>query len=145
MLYMGHAYQLQGEFEAARRAYLKSIALRDELDQPALAMEPIAGLVETYLAGNDIESASKEAEKILLFLNDGATLDGTDEPLRVYHACYLLLEKKQDPRFRQVLQRAMNILETQVSNFVDEDSRNRYIENIPWRRALRDAAVTNLN
>ena len=143
--YMGHAHQLLGNFELAVNAYQKSIALREKLDQPALAMEPIAGLVETYLLMNDIESASRETEKILHFLQEGSTLDGTDEPIRVYNACYLLLKRKQDPRSQQVLQHANDILDAQLSNFVDDVSRNRYIENIPWRRAIREAMQENLN
>jgi len=71
---------------------------------------------------------------------NGSPLDGTDEPLRVYFACYQFLEKKQDQRSRQLLRDAMQLLETQVSNFSDEISRERYIENIPWRRALREAS-----
>jgi hypothetical protein len=107
-------------------------------------MEPIAGLAESYLRVNDIESAVKETEKVLSFLESEATLDGTDEPLRVYHTCYMVLEKRQDPRSRQVLQTAMNLLEAQVSNFKDEPARRRYIENIPWRRAIRDMAQISL-
>ncbi len=144
-LYIGHAYQLRGEFDLARKAYHKSLTLREELNQPSLSMEPMAGLVETYLAIQDIESASQEAEKILSFLMGGTALDGTDEPLRVYHACYILLEKKQDPRSKQVLRQAGNILDAQISNFVDDESRNRYIENIPWRRAIRDAVQAHVN
>jgi len=138
-LYIGHAYLVQNEFHLAQEAYRKSIEIRDELDQPSLSMEPIAGLVETFLLSNDIESASLEADKILGFLDGGSALDGTDEPLRVYYACYLLLEKKQDPRSKEVLQTAMNLLEAQVSKFKDETARKRYVENIPWRRAIRDA------
>ena len=105
----------------------------------SLSMEPIAGLVETYIQANDLESALREAEKILAFLESGSTLDGTEEPLRVYYACYQILERKQDPRARQILQAAMQLLETQVSKFSDENTRKRYIENIPWRRALNEA------
>ena len=139
-LYIGHAYLVQNEFHLAQEAYRKSIEIRNELDQPSLSMEPIAGLVETFLLSNDIESASREVDKILGFLEGGSALDGTDEPLRVYYACYLLLEKKQDPRSKEVLQTAMNLLEAQVSKFKDETARKRYIENIPWRREIRDAA-----
>ena len=139
LLYMGHAYLLQGEYVLAQKVYTGSVEIRNDLDQPSLSMEPIAGLVETYLAMGDTESASREAEKILQFLDNGSTLDGTDEPLRIYHACYLFLKKKQDPRFQQVLQQAITILEDQISNFVDDVSRKGYIENIPWRRAIWDA------
>ena len=139
MLYMGHAYLLQNELPMAQAAYLKSIEIRDELGQPTLAMEPIAGLVETYLRANDLESSSREAEKILQFLESGSSLDGTEEPLRIYYACYLLLERKKDPRSKQILRTAINLLEAQVSRFRDDVARRRYIENIPWRRAIQDA------
>ena len=140
LLYMGHAYLLQNELQLAQIAYRRSIEIRYELGQPSLMMEPIAGLVETFLQANELESASREAEKILSLLESGLTLDGTEEPLRVYYACYQLLEKKQDPRAKHVLQTAINMLELQVSRFKDEIARKRYIENIPWRRAIWDAA-----
>lgn len=139
-LYMGHAHLLQNEIQMAQAAYRRSIELRNEMDQPVLVTEPIAGMIETYLKSNDFESASREADKILAYLENGSTLDGTEEPLRVYYVCYLLLEKKQDPRSKQLLRIAMQLLETQVSKFDDEPSRKRYVENIPWRRAIRDAA-----
>ena len=139
MLYMGHAHILQGQFELAKSAYQQSIAIRNELGQPALSMEPIAGLVEAYLAVNDLESAWQYAERIMRFFESGSSLDGTDEPLRVYHACYLYLEKAKDPRSRRILQTAKHLLEAQVSKFGNEADRSRYIENIPWRRAIWDA------
>jgi predicted ATPase len=142
---MGHAYLLQNQLQSARAAYLKSIDIRKELGQPSLSMEPMAGLVETYLQAGDLDSASQTTETILNFLESGATLDGTDEPLRVYYACYLLLGKKQDPRSKQVLQTAMKLLEERVSKFSDEATRRQYIENIPWRRALQAAAQVDLN
>jgi tetratricopeptide (TPR) repeat protein len=144
MLYMGHAYLLKNEIQMAQAAYRKSTAIREELGQPALSMEPIAGLVETYLRANDLESASREAEKILQFLESGSSLEGTEEPLRIYYVCYLLLEKRQDPRSKQILRTAIKLLEAQVSRFRDESARRRFIENIPWRRAIQDATQTSL-
>jgi tetratricopeptide (TPR) repeat protein len=138
--YMGHAHLLQNQIELAHIAFRRSIAIRRKLDQPSLAMEPIAGLVEAYMQLNDLESASHEAEKILQFLDSGSTLAGTDEPLRVYYACYQLLEEKRDPRAKHILQTANALLEAQVSKFTDEAVRKRYIENIPWRRAIQAAA-----
>jgi tetratricopeptide (TPR) repeat protein len=136
MLYLGHAFLLQGDHENAHASYRKSLEIRVELDQPALSMEPIAGLVETYMAMGDLDSASQEAEKIVQFLRTGSTLEGTDEPLRVYHTCYRCLEKRKDPRSMQILQQAKTLLEAQVSKFSDETDRRRYVENIPWRRAI---------
>jgi hypothetical protein len=144
MLYLGHACLLQNELDVAKEAYRRSSEIRIELHQPSLSMEPIAGLVEAYMLANDLENASNEAEIILSFLASGLTLDGTEEPLRIYYACYLLLEKKQDLRFKQILQTSMHMLEAQVSKLGDEIARERYVESIPWRRALRKGAKTYL-
>jgi tetratricopeptide (TPR) repeat protein len=144
MLYMGHASLLNGDLQLAHKSYRKSLEIRNYLSQPALSMEPIAGLVEAYLREDDLESSSREAEKILRYLENGSSLEGTEEPLRVYYACYLFLEKKQDPRSSWILQSAMSLLEAQVSKFSDDSARKRYIENIPWRRAIWDAAKASL-
>lgn len=141
MLYMGHAYLLLRESAEAWDAYIKSIAIRDELNQPILALEPVAGLVEAALQMEDIELASQETEKILAYLDDGGSLDGTEEPLRIYYACYQFLVRQGDPRTRHVLQIANQLLETQVSNFKDVRSREMYVENFPWRRAIREAFI----
>ena len=140
MLYMGHAYLLQDEFQHAQTAYHKSIEIRNELGQLALSMEPIAGLVETALRMNDLETASQETEKILAYFEGGGSLEGAEEPLRVYHACYQFLSQQKDPRAQQVLQIAKQLLEAQVSKFKDEQARKLFIENFPWRRALHSAA-----
>jgi len=135
-LYMGHAYLLLGEVENAQVAYQNSIAIREELKQPSLSMEPLAGMVESYLQENNLDAASQVVEQILAFLGAGSSLDGTDEPLRVYYACYTLLQKKQDPRATQVLQTAKNTIETHLAHLQDDIARKRYVENIPWRRAI---------
>ncbi|NTW13069.1 MAG: tetratricopeptide repeat protein, partial [Anaerolineales bacterium] len=139
MLYMGHAYLLEDEVQLAQSAYARSLAIREELKQASLSMEAIAGLVETHLRTGDIDSASRQAEKILQFLDGGSTFDGTDEPLRVYYTCYRFLEETKDPRSSRILQSAKDLLNIQVSRFSDEAGRKRYVENIPWRRAIRDA------
>lgn len=136
MLYLGHAYLLGGEFEYAQDAYQSCIGIREELGQPTLAMEPLAGLVEVHLAKGELEAASLPAEKILRHLADGSTLDGVEEPLRILYTCYSYLKNKRDLRSRQVLQTAKEMLEAQASKFSDETERRRYIENIPWRRAV---------
>lgn len=139
-LYKGYAYLALGQLEEAKDAFHQAAAIRDELDQPALLMEPLAGLVETYLSADDLESAWREGEKVLRFLESGSTLDGTEEPLRVYYTCYRLLQEKQHPSAQQILETANRLLEDQVSKLRDEAARTSFIENFPWRRALYRAA-----
>jgi tetratricopeptide (TPR) repeat protein len=140
-LYLGHAHLLMDELEQAKTAFHHSVRIREELGQTALSMEPLAGLLEAGLCEGDLELASDSAERILAHLNHGGTLNGTDEPLRVFFQCFRLLEKKQDPRATQVLQDAMQMLEAQLANLKDERSRELYVENVPWRSALKDAAT----
>lgn len=136
MLYLGHAHMLRNEIEPAQAAYRNSIDIRTKLGQTSLLMEPLAGLVQTYMQADDLEAAADPAGKILNLLESGAALDGSDEPLRVYYTCYRYLERKRDPRSGRILQQAKKLLETQVSKFGDEADRQRYVENIPWRRAI---------
>jgi tetratricopeptide (TPR) repeat protein len=139
-LYMGHAYLLLKKYAEAREAYTRSLLIRVELNQSSLSMEPLAGLVETALLMDDLHRASQEVEKILRHFDEGGSLEGTDEPLRVYHACYQFLYRKKDPRAQKVLQDANQLLEAQVSNFKDETARTLFVENIPWRRAIYESA-----
>ncbi len=140
LLYMGHAYSLIGAYSEACKAYQRSMSSRSELDQPALAMEPAAGLLETALLMDDLATAAQETERILVHLEAGGSLEGTEEPLRVYNACYQFLSQQKDPRARQVLLSANQLLEMQVSKFNDERIRKAFIENFPWRQAIFSAA-----
>ncbi|HKJ37635.1 MAG TPA: AAA family ATPase, partial [Anaerolineales bacterium] len=144
-LYMGHAYLLNGEYELAQTAFQKSVDIRNDLDQQSLSMEPLAGLVEANMAMNDITTASHQVEKIIAFISSGSPLEGTDEPLRVYYICYRYLEKTKDPRAQQILKIAKKLLDAQVSKFSNDLDRERYVENLPWRRAIRDAARVYLD
>ena len=80
-----------------------------------------------------------ETEKIISYLEAGGTLEGTEEPLRVYYACYLALANAHDPRSHTVLSAAVQLLEAQVSKLSDEGSRQMYVENVPWRLAIQQA------
>lgn len=144
MLYMGRAHLLLDEFEPAREAYRRSVEIREKMNQSSLSMEPLAGLVETYLRTDDLPSASMEAEKILRFLESGSPLIGVDEPLWIYYTCYRFLERTNDPRAEWILRKAKELLDAQTSRYSDEADRRRYIENIPWRRALRDVVQARL-
>jgi predicted ATPase/class 3 adenylate cyclase len=138
--YMGHAYLLLNHLQEAQNAYQRSVEIRTELGQPSLSMEPLAGLVEVALHMDDMGAAASAGEKVLAHLANGGTLDGTDSPLRVYYTCYLFLKKQRDARSTELLQTAIQLLDTQVSKFKDEQTRKMYLENVPWRLALHQAA-----
>jgi hypothetical protein len=88
---------------------------------------------------NDLSLAKGLMEKLLSYLFDGAPLDAIEEPLRVYLACYNVLDLLEDSRSLQILIKAMELLEAQLSKINDEKARRMYIENVPWRRAIESA------
>lgn len=142
-LNLGHAYLLTSEFEKAQQAYENSIRIWKELEQPGLALEPTAGLIQVALNMDDITTAVQYTEIVLRYLDDGRTLDGTEEPLRIYLACITTLEKIEDPRSFDMLKSAVHLLEAQVSMFSDEESRRMYVQNVPWRLAIQQAWRTS--
>jgi len=139
LMYMGYAYLLLNNVQLAEESFIQSITIRDQLGQPGLKTEPLAGLIQTALLKDNRIAAISETEKIISFLEDGGTLEGTEEPLRIYYACYLALEKTQDPRSHIVLHRAVQLLEAHMAKLRDEGSRQMYVKNVPWRRAIQEA------
>ncbi|MGE5072935.1 MAG: tetratricopeptide repeat protein, partial [Anaerolineae bacterium] len=139
LLYKGHGQLLLAEFEQAEEAFRACISIREELQQAGLATEPMAGLILAALALGDMERAAQWTETVMGHLAAGGTLDGTEEPLRVYLACYQALKARGDARSKSVLKDAYTMLEAQVSRFRGEEARRMYVEKVPWRLAVRQA------
>lgn len=139
-LYLGHSQLLRDEIEQAKISFQNSLRIREQMGQVALSMEPLAGLIEAGLCEGDLDMAAMQAERILSHLETGGSLNGTDEPLRVYFQCFRILEKKQDSRMTQVLLAGVQMLNAQVAKLKDEHSRQMYVENVPWRLGLQSAA-----
>jgi tetratricopeptide (TPR) repeat protein len=139
LLYLGHVRLLSKEYEQAVQAFTASIEIRNELGQRNMAIEAEAGLIEIALARNDLSEAVQKVEEILAHLALGGTLEGTEQPLRIYYVCYQALKKNQDPRSNNVLAKAGELLDAQVSKLRDEVSRQKFIQNVPWRLAIQQA------
>ena len=136
LLYAGYAELQLDQLERAGEYFQSSMQIREELGQPGMRIEALAGLVQSLLRKAEFGPAFAEAEKIISYLDAGGTLEGTEEPLRVYYACYLALDKRSDPRTHAMLQSAARLLDAQVSKLKDEISRQMYIQNVPWRSAI---------
>ena len=141
--YLGHAYLLKDEFEEAAQSFLRSIEIRSEIKAPVLAIEARAGLIQTYLKMGDQISAQNEAEQVLQYMNKDKTFEGAEEPLRIFLAVHQVLEKTKDPRISVVLRNATQLLDTQVSKLRSEEARRIYVENVPWRRAIKQITKEN--
>jgi class 3 adenylate cyclase/tetratricopeptide (TPR) repeat protein len=138
-LYLGHAYLLSSRFEDAKTAFAKALDIRRELGQVSLGTEPAAGIIQVALRMDDIFLATSLMEELMDYISRDAALEATEEPLRVYLACYSVLERIGDLRSIGILEQAEHLLEAQVSKLNDEQARRMYIDNIPWRRAIEQA------
>ena len=74
-------------------------------------------------------------EGILDHLEHG-TLEGTEEPIRVYLTCYRVLAANRDPRAKELLRFAYGLLQKRAAKIGDEAQRRLYLEDVPAHRAL---------
>jgi tetratricopeptide (TPR) repeat protein len=139
LLNQGHALMQTGEYEQARDCFERCVQLRLDLDQPGFELEPMAGLTQVALQMDDLETAMKGVEHILSQISGGRNLRQVEEPMRVYFACYQALSRTGDPRSYSVLKDAVELLGKQLSSFRDDAARSRFVESVPWRRAIQDA------
>jgi predicted ATPase len=119
----------------ATDAYRQALDLRRELGQHNLATEPLAGLARVSLAQGNLVQAQAHVEGILSYLESN-TLEGTDEPFRVYLTCHQVLQANQDPRAQNILDTAYALLQEQAAQFPDEETRRVYLENVPAHREI---------
>ncbi len=132
---LGHAQTGLSHWAEAAEAYYHAAQLRRELGEHHLAMEPIAGLARVHLAQGQISKARACVEEILCYL-ENSTLDGTEEPLKVYATCYHILRDMQDPRSQTILETAHRLLEERAARISNQDLRNSFLENVPENREI---------
>ena len=136
LTYLGHGLFDSGKLGPARDAYQEALELRYELDQPLLATEPGAGLARIRLIQGDPAAAQDLATSILSQLEQDGTLEGTDQPLRVYLNSYLILSELNDQRANGLLNTAHDMLKTRSNGIADPSARQAFLENIPYNRAI---------
>lgn len=136
---LGHAYFQSGNLRGAKDAYQAALSIRRALDQPNLATEPLAGLARISLALSQLPAARAYLDEILEFLEGGGSLDGTDEPLRVYLTCYQILSAVQDVRADQILETAYQLLRRRAGLIPEGSQRRAFLENIPYHQDILNA------
>jgi tetratricopeptide (TPR) repeat protein len=139
LTYAGHAHLALGQVGASLKAYQDALDIRRSLGQPNLATEPLAGLGRAALAAGDISTAQAHIQAILTHLDRAGTLDGTDEPMRVYLTCYQVLLAAGDPQAGKVLETAYNLLQERSAKISDVEMRRNFLENVPYHRQILEA------
>jgi hypothetical protein len=99
------------------------------MEQPHLATEPLAGLALVALTQGDLAQARAHVEEILAHLESGS-LDGTDEPFRVYLTCDRVLRANGDLRAEGLLETAHRLLQEEAARIADQALRRSFLENV---------------
>lgn len=128
-----------GQPNEAAAAYQLAVDSLRALDLPHVATEPLAGLARLALAQGNHANALEHVEQILTHLSGGGTLDGTNEPLRIFLTCYEVLHAAGDPRAVGVLETAYTMLQDQAAKITDDAMHRSFLENVPYHRAIEAA------
>ncbi|MCP4536396.1 MAG: tetratricopeptide repeat protein [Chloroflexi bacterium] len=136
LTYLGHALAGLGRLTEAADAYQEALDIRRELDQPNLVIESLAGLARVSLTEGNLTRALVQVEQILHYLDQGSTLTGTEEPMRIHLTCYRVLRANGDPRAQSILDVAHQALQEQADAITDEEMRRSFLENVPYHREI---------
>jgi predicted ATPase/class 3 adenylate cyclase len=139
LTYQGHALLALNRAADAEAAYRLALDIRGEMDQPVLAAEPGAGLARAALERGDLPAAQAHITPILARVESGGTLDGTDEPLRVYLTCYFVLRAVRDARSGTILDMARTMLLERSGAIKNETIRLAFLQDIPYHREILKA------
>ncbi|MEW6402051.1 MAG: tetratricopeptide repeat protein [Chloroflexota bacterium] len=134
--YLGHCFFGAGMLDAANDAYRSAVEICANLNDAVLETEPRAGLARTYLELNNLPLALESAEKILAHLAAGNSLDGTDDPARIYLSCYRVLDAAKDARAWPLIDAAYGLLNTRAASIPEPATRRSFLENIPHNREI---------
>ena len=113
----------------------QALAITREMGQRNMAVEALAGLAQVAMAQEDLEQAQVCVEEIVSHL-ETHTLDGTEEPIRIYLICYRVLHATQDPRAESVLSMGYRSLQEWAANIRNDETRRLFLENIAAHREI---------
>jgi tetratricopeptide (TPR) repeat protein len=124
--------------DEARAAYREVETLCQRMDFPHWGVRARAGLARLALAQGDPEQALRHALAILDRIRIDPRLCGTYSPLRVYLACYRVLDTVRDRRAGEVLATAYDLLQAWARQIDDLELRRSFLENVPYHREIHE-------
>ena len=133
---IGHAELALNELVLAGDSFRASRAMFDALGLGHLAIETIAGQALQALARQDIAAARDHVDDILGRQARGASMAGTDEPLRIGLVCHQALDAAGDARAIEVLAATHAELLARAAKITDPTLRQGFIDNVPSHREL---------
>jgi predicted ATPase/DNA-binding SARP family transcriptional activator len=133
---LGHTAAARNEFDAAGSAYGAALTLARQLALPYMTVEPLAGLLRVALAQHAaLGEVQPLLDEILAYL-DTHSVNGLEEPFRVYWSCYQALHTMADPRAQQLLQTAHTLLQRRAAQISDPALRHAFLTQVAANKAI---------
>jgi predicted ATPase/class 3 adenylate cyclase len=137
----GQAASLLGRHHEAEQQLRTARETFEALQQPALALEVAAAEAVAALRRGQVEQARLCAEPVLQALAAGTSLEGTDEPLRVWYGAAQALQAAGDARASMLLAQARAELHRRANALADAAARERFLRAVPLHRALEEGQL----
>lgn len=142
---MARSYGLNGlgetliglnQFDEAVTVLQEAVAIRREFKHQLNVVGSLAALARAYLAQGDKQQAAIAIEEVIQYIDEGHSLVGSDATLRIYEACYLVLQANDDARQSAILRKAYEELLARANCIQDEEVRQTHLESTPWHKML---------
>ena len=132
LYHLGNVLQDTGHLEQAEKHYLEALGIHRELGRLQYEPEELAGLANIAWRQQNQAQAREYIHQIAALLARNPTLNGSEEPIRVYLICYHILKALDDPHADNLLEHAYNLLATRSAHIHEPDIRQKFVENNPW-------------
>lgn len=140
LMVLGHAHHKMGDLDQALAFYQQAYDICCQLGDTPHTMESLACLAQVSLQKGEVGQVRAWSEDILRYLEEDSLIN-YEEPLLVYWKMYQILSAQNDPRANDVLAKGMVHLERIQNEIEDEEVRTWFVENIPYHRNLKHAAM----
>lgn len=126
---MGEVQTALEKYSDAVGYYKKAYDSNRFFGRTQFMIDNLEGIARLALISKDMDTALKNTEKILTYLNKH-TLSGTEDSMRIYLTCAQVLRAADDERACDLINEAHDILQQQAENIEKKELRQSYLENV---------------
>ena len=132
---LGDLALLQANPNGAVNYYMKALDIHKKVNLPYYLVEDYAGLAQAALVLEDKAKALSYAERVVVYLQENPSLDGAENPMRVFRFVWQVLAALADARAEDVLTVAARAIQERADNIPDPAQRQMYLDQ-PHHRLL---------
>jgi adenylate cyclase len=137
--YQGFIYESMNLYQDAMNAYQRGLDLRNQLNQPALSIDCIAGLARTAYSIGQKQKAIELSCDIHEYIQIHG-IEGIEYPFKVLLTCIqIFASNNQDQFAHQYIDFAYNLLQRRSKHITDESMNFSYFSAFPEHAAIIEA------